>query len=49
MSSVTLKQINKTYPGGIEAVKSLDLDIEDKEFVVLVGPVVTPIGRGPAC
>ena len=38
MSSVALKQINKTYPGGVEAVKNLDLGIEDKEFVVLVGP-----------
>jgi multiple sugar transport system ATP-binding protein len=38
VSSVTLKGINKTYPGAVEAVKSLDLEIEDKEFIVLVGP-----------
>ena len=38
VSSVALKQINKTYPGGVQAVKNLDLGIEDKEFVVLVGP-----------
>lgn len=38
MASVQLKQLNKTYPGGVQAVREVDLDIPDGEFVVLVGP-----------
>jgi len=38
MASVTLKNIYKIYDGGVEAVSNFNLDIEDKEFIVLVGP-----------
>ena len=38
MSSVTLKNICKSYSNGFNAVKNVNIDIEDKEFVVLVGP-----------
>lgn len=38
MSSVTLKNINKTYPDGFHAVRDVSVDIADGEFVVLVGP-----------
>nr|MCR4885414.1 sn-glycerol-3-phosphate ABC transporter ATP-binding protein UgpC [Clostridiales bacterium] len=38
MSSVSLKHIYKVYPGGVTAVSDFNLDIEDKEFIVLVGP-----------
>ncbi len=38
MASVQFKNINKIYPGGFHAVRDLDLDIADGEFVVLVGP-----------
>lgn len=38
MSSVSLKNIFKIYPGGVQAVSDFCLDIEDKEFIVLVGP-----------
>jgi|GEM_PF-3132201 len=42
MSGVTLKNLNKTYsPGSTDAfhaVKGIDLEIRDKEFMVLVGP-----------
>ncbi len=38
MASVKLKNIYKKYPGGVTAVNDFNLDIEDKEFVVLVGP-----------
>jgi len=38
MASVQLQNISKTYPGGVEVVKNLNLDIKHKEFVVLVGP-----------
>ena len=42
MSGVTLKHLNKTYNPGTKdafyAVKGIDLEIRDKEFMVLVGP-----------
>nr|MDD6336117.1 sn-glycerol-3-phosphate ABC transporter ATP-binding protein UgpC [bacterium] len=38
MASVTLKNIYKVYPGGVTAVNNFNLDITDKEFVILVGP-----------
>jgi len=38
MSSVTLKGIYKRYAGGVTAVSDFNLDIEDKEFIILVGP-----------
>ena len=38
MSSVTLKNIYKTYPGGVTAVSDFNLEILDKEFIILVGP-----------
>ena len=38
MSSVTLKGIGKTYPGNVVAVSDFNMEIEDKEFVILVGP-----------
>ncbi len=38
MAGVQLKNIVKRYPNGFTAVKDFNLDIEDKEFVVLVGP-----------
>lgn len=38
MASISLKNICKTYPGGVEAVKNVNLEIHDKEFVVFVGP-----------
>ena len=38
MASITFKHVNKTYPGGVEVVPDLNLEIKDKEFVILVGP-----------
>ena len=38
MAQISLKNINKTFPGGVVAVKDLNLGVENKEFVVLVGP-----------
>lgn len=37
MSTVTLRNIRKTYTDA-EVIKGVDLDIEDREFVVFVGP-----------
>ncbi|MGM0616487.1 MAG: sn-glycerol-3-phosphate import ATP-binding protein UgpC [Pseudomonadota bacterium] len=38
MASITLEGLKKTYSGNVDAVKGIDLAIEDGEFVVLVGP-----------
>ncbi|HOJ11446.1 MAG TPA: sn-glycerol-3-phosphate ABC transporter ATP-binding protein UgpC [Clostridiales bacterium] len=38
MASVVLKNVTKRYEGGVTAVSSFCLDIEDKEFIILVGP-----------
>ncbi|MCT4620636.1 MAG: sn-glycerol-3-phosphate ABC transporter ATP-binding protein UgpC [Marinisporobacter sp.] len=38
MASLLLKNIEKIYENGFHAVKKLNLEIEDKEFVVFVGP-----------
>lgn len=38
MASLSLKNIYKRYQGGVVAVSDFNLDIEDKEFIVLVGP-----------
>jgi len=38
MAQITLKDINKIYKGGVKAVKDVNLEIKDKEFLVLVGP-----------
>ena len=38
MADLQLKHIYKRYPGGFQAVTDCNLEIEDKEFVILVGP-----------
>ena len=38
MAQVSLKNVRKTYPGGVTAVDGVDLEIATGEFVVLVGP-----------
>ena len=38
MASLNLKGIYKKYAGGVTAVSDFNLDIADKEFIVLVGP-----------
>ena len=38
MANLSMKQISKTYPNGVTAVQSVDLDVYDNEFLVLVGP-----------
>lgn len=38
MASVTLKHVYKVYGGNVEAVKDFNLEVPDKEFVILVGP-----------
>ncbi|MCL2487744.1 MAG: sn-glycerol-3-phosphate ABC transporter ATP-binding protein UgpC, partial [Oscillospiraceae bacterium] len=38
MASLLLKGIYKKYPGGVIAVSDFNLEIKDKEFIILVGP-----------
>ncbi len=38
MASVTFENVTKQYENGYTAVKDLNIELEDKEFLVLVGP-----------
>ncbi len=38
MATVSLVNVNKIYPGNIQAVHNVSLSIERREFIVLVGP-----------
>ena len=38
MSEITLDKVTKRFPDGTEAVKQLDLEVADGEFLILVGP-----------
>jgi multiple sugar transport system ATP-binding protein len=38
MARVKLENIRKEYEGGVIAVNGISIDVQDKEFVVLVGP-----------
>jgi multiple sugar transport system ATP-binding protein len=38
MAQVSIRKIHKVYDGDVQAVKGIDLEIADHEFVVLVGP-----------
>ena len=38
MASLSLRNVYKKYPGGVLAVSDFNLEIKDKEFIILVGP-----------
>jgi multiple sugar transport system ATP-binding protein len=38
MAQVTLKDVSKIYEGNVTAVNKANLDVADKEFMVIVGP-----------
>src|SRR3954449_9939339 len=38
MAEIVLDNVTKRYPDGFEAVKNMNLDIKDGEFMILVGP-----------
>ncbi len=38
MASLSLRQIGKIYQGGVVGAKDINIEIADKEFLILVGP-----------
>jgi multiple sugar transport system ATP-binding protein len=38
MAQIVLDDVTKRFPDGTEAVKHMDLEVEDGEFMILVGP-----------
>ena len=42
---IQIKDLNKVYDNGSYAVKDFNLDIEDNEFVVFVGPSMWEINN----
>ena len=38
MATIRLQSVGKTYPNGVVALENLNLEIADREFVVLLGP-----------
>jgi multiple sugar transport system ATP-binding protein len=38
MTSLSLRNVGKTYHGGVKVIEGLNLDIRDGEFMVFVGP-----------
>lgn len=36
--AISLRRVGKTYPGGVEALREFDLDVETGDFVSLLGP-----------
>lgn len=38
MAGLLLKHVCKTYPNGLQAVKDFNLEIRDREYLVLMGP-----------
>ena len=38
MAEIALDEVTKVFPDGYEAVKGIDLEIKDGEFMILVGP-----------
>jgi multiple sugar transport system ATP-binding protein len=38
LATLSLEQVTKVFPNGVEAVRGIDLFVDEGEFVVLVGP-----------
>jgi sn-glycerol 3-phosphate transport system ATP-binding protein len=38
MAQVEFRGVTRHYPGGVSALKGLDLTVADGEFLILVGP-----------
>ena len=39
MASLSLRHLSKTYDNGVNAIRDFTLEVDDKEFMVLAGPV----------
>ena len=37
MASLSLRHLSKTYDNGVNAIKDVTLEVDDKEFMVLAG------------
>ena len=46
MASISFRHVNKTYPGNVTVVPDLNLEIQDKEFVILVGVTTVGVSSG---
>lgn len=38
MAALSFRHVKKTYPGNIEVIPDINLDVSDGEFIVIVGP-----------
>ncbi|SVB00428.1 uncharacterized protein METZ01_LOCUS153282, partial [marine metagenome] len=38
MEALTIKNLKKTYEGNLEALKGIDLNVEEGDFFALLGP-----------
>ena len=38
MKALSIRNLQKTYPGGVTALRGIDLDVEEGEFFALLGP-----------
>lgn len=38
MATLSLRHVKKTYPGDIEVIPDISMDVKDGEFIVIVGP-----------
>ena len=38
MKALSIKNLTKTYANGNQALKGIDLDVDDGEFYALLGP-----------
>jgi multiple sugar transport system ATP-binding protein len=38
MAAISIRRLSKVYPNGVEAVRDVELEVADGEFLVLVGP-----------
>lgn len=45
MAQLSLKHIQKIYDNQVHVVKDFNLEIEDKEFIVFVGPRLAAVNR----
>src|SRR5690606_33162301 len=45
-AAITIRGLRKTYPNGMQALRGLDLDVEQGDFFALLGP--NGAGKSPA-